>query len=51
MRHANAPEKENADLQPDVDAVVVGAGFTGLYMLLRLRQEGFSARGFEAAPD
>ena len=33
----------------DVDAVVVGAGFTGLYMLLRLRDCGFSARGFDAA--
>ena len=33
----------------DVDAVVVGAGFTGLYMLLRLRDCGFSARGFDVA--
>ena len=30
------------------DAVVVGAGFAGLYMLHRLRQAGFSARVFEA---
>jgi cation diffusion facilitator CzcD-associated flavoprotein CzcO len=27
-----------------LDAVVVGAGFSGLYMLHRLRQAGFSAR-------
>ena len=27
-----------------LDAVVVGAGFAGLYMLHRLRQLGFSAR-------
>jgi cyclohexanone monooxygenase len=31
-----------------VDAVVVGAGFAGLYMLHRLRGLGFSARVFEA---
>jgi cation diffusion facilitator CzcD-associated flavoprotein CzcO/acetyl esterase/lipase len=37
---------------PDaVDAVVVGAGFSGLYMLHRLRQMGLSARAFEAADD
>ncbi len=31
------------------DAVVVGAGFAGVYMLHRLREAGFSARVFEAA--
>jgi cyclohexanone monooxygenase len=31
-----------------LDAVIVGAGFAGLYMLHRLRQLGFSARVFEA---
>ncbi len=31
-----------------LDAVVVGAGFAGLYMLHRLRGLGFSARVFEA---
>ncbi|WP_223587950.1 flavin-containing monooxygenase [Neobacillus bataviensis] len=30
------------------DAVVVGAGFSGLYMLYRLREAGFSTRVFEA---
>ena len=30
------------------DAVVVGAGFAGMYMLHRLRELGFSARVFEA---
>jgi cation diffusion facilitator CzcD-associated flavoprotein CzcO len=36
----------------DVDAVVVGGGgFSGLYMLKRLRDLGMSARGFEAAPE
>src|SRR4051794_23936483 len=32
----------------DFDAVVVGAGFAGLYMLHRLRNAGFSVRVFEA---
>jgi cyclohexanone monooxygenase len=31
-----------------IDAVIVGAGFAGLYMLHRLRQMGLSARVFEA---
>ncbi len=30
-----------------VDAVVVGAGFAGMYMLYRLRQKGYSVRVFE----
>ena len=33
------------------DAVVVGAGFSGLYMLHRLRGLGFSARVFEQGGD
>src|SRR5579862_627584 len=33
------------------DVVVVGAGFSGLYMLHRLRQLGLSARAFEAGGD
>jgi len=32
----------------DVHAVIVGAGFAGLYMLHGLRQLGLSARVFEA---
>ncbi|PIC83051.1 cyclohexanone monooxygenase [Sporosarcina sp. P1] len=34
-----------------LDAVIVGAGFSGLYMLYRLREAGFSVRSYEAAPD
>jgi cyclohexanone monooxygenase len=34
-----------------VDAVVVGAGFAGLYMVHRLRAQGLSLRAFEAGPD
>ena len=35
----------------EYDAVVLGAGFSGLYMLHRLREAGFSARVYEAAED
>src|SRR5690242_12497778 len=34
-----------------IDAVVVGAGFAGLYALHKLRSQGLSVRVFEAAPD
>src|SRR5436190_5633384 len=34
-----------------VDAVVVGAGFAGLYALHKLRSQGLSVRVFEAAQD
>ncbi len=35
----------------DVDVVVVGAGFSGLYLLYRLREAGFSTRVFERGGD
>ena len=35
----------------DVDVVVVGAGFSGLYLLYRLRKAGFSTRVFERGGD
>ena len=35
----------------NLDAVVVGAGFSGLYMLYRLREAGFSTRVYEAGGD
>lgn len=37
--------------QTDFDAVVVGAGFAGLYMLHKLRSEGFKVRVFESGSD
>jgi cyclohexanone monooxygenase len=40
-----------AERRAEVDAVVIGAGFSGLYMLRRLRDLGLSARGFEAGSD
>jgi cation diffusion facilitator CzcD-associated flavoprotein CzcO/acetyl esterase/lipase len=35
----------------DVDVVVVGAGFSGLYLLIRLRKLGFTTRVLEEAGD
>jgi cyclohexanone monooxygenase len=42
---------ERVALDGDYDAVVVGAGFGGLYALHRLRKLGLSIIGFEAAPE
>src|SRR3954468_22119586 len=42
---------QEAPRGPEVDVVVVGAGFAGLYLLHRLRTAGFTARVFEAADD
>ncbi len=39
---------ESAQSDVHFDAVVVGAGFAGLYMLYRLRQQGLRVRVFEA---
>src|SRR5258708_6118721 len=44
---ATQPERP-AEVGAVFDAVVVGAGFAGMYMLHRLRGLGFSARVFEA---
>jgi cation diffusion facilitator CzcD-associated flavoprotein CzcO len=41
-------EKTSAYQSARLDAVVIGAGFSGLYMLYRLREAGFSTRVFEA---
>ncbi|MBQ0772962.1 MAG: hypothetical protein KBT59_14035, partial [Sphingomonadales bacterium] len=34
--------------EPQLDVIVVGAGFAGLYLLHKFRQMGLSARAFEA---
>jgi len=36
---------------PDVDAVIVGAGFSGMYMLIQLRELGLSGVVLEAGDD
>lgn len=42
---------EQAATEPvDVDVVIVGAGFNGLYQLKRLRDDGWSVRLVEAGP-
>ncbi|MBI1238787.1 MAG: NAD(P)-binding protein [Alphaproteobacteria bacterium] len=43
----NAPARPSSDTQP-IDAVIVGAGFAGMYMLHKLRGLGFSATVLEA---
>ncbi len=40
-----------ASAAEELDAVVVGAGFAGLYMLYRLRKQGLSVKVFEAGDD
>ena len=39
-----------ADADADVDVVIVGAGFAGIYMLIKARQLGLRARVIEAGP-
>jgi len=41
----------NAQHGEEFDAVIVGAGFAGMYMLHTLREHGFRARVFEVADD
>ena len=44
--------KEQVSALPDsVDAIVVGAGFAGLYAIYKLRELGLTHRGFEAGSD
>jgi cyclohexanone monooxygenase len=40
-----------AAITGEIDAVVVGAGFGGMYMLHKLRELGVSVQGFEAGSD
>jgi cyclohexanone monooxygenase len=42
---AAAPDKR--DDEPTLDAVVIGAGFAGMYMVHKLRELGFSVHGYE----
>ncbi|HXQ16203.1 MAG TPA: NAD(P)/FAD-dependent oxidoreductase [Caulobacteraceae bacterium] len=45
---ADGSKFERAPKSGEIDAVVVGAGFGGLYMLHKLRELGLSVQGFEA---
>ena len=42
------PNGTSTDTGLDFDAVVIGAGVSGLYQLYRLRELGLRVRGFEA---
>ena len=48
---AQTTDTDRTDSAADFDAVVVGAGFSGLRMLLELRRSGLSAVGIEAGTD
>jgi cyclohexanone monooxygenase len=48
MTADNTARTRSFEAETVLDAVVVGAGFAGIYMLHRLRGLGFSARVFEA---
>src|ERR1700738_2986350 len=52
MSEIQKPANNNGDKPVnDVDAVVVGAGFAGLYMLYRLRELGFTVEVLEAGTE
>jgi cyclohexanone monooxygenase len=41
----------NTDSHPHFDAVIIGAGFGGMYAIYKLRKIGLSVRAFEAGTD
>jgi len=43
--------RKGADTPEVLDALIIGAGFSGLYQLYRLRERGFRVRVLEAAAD
>jgi cyclohexanone monooxygenase len=45
------PASTRSTAPQEYDAVVVGAGFAGMYMLLKLRELGFTARVIEAGTE
>jgi cyclohexanone monooxygenase len=49
LRDRQGPESTGAASPAEYDALVIGAGFAGLYMLYRLRGLGLSVRVLEAA--
>lgn len=48
MTHPNKSAKENTE---HIDAVVIGAGFAGLYAVYKLRELGLTLRAFEKGTD
>lgn len=53
-KYGGGDQSSSAETDPvvlDIDALVVGAGFGGVYLLHRLRKEGYSCKIFEAGTD
>lgn len=48
---AAAESVTGSDIAEELDVLIVGAGFSGLYQLDRLREMGFSVKIYEAAPE
>jgi cation diffusion facilitator CzcD-associated flavoprotein CzcO len=48
MSRISLPDGQASGSPAVIDAVVIGAGFAGLYMVYRLREAGFSVLGVEA---
>ena len=46
-----SPHPDRTPDEPELDAVVVGAGFGGLHMLRRFQEAGLQARLFEAGDE
>lgn len=51
MNSNDSTIQTDSTAQTDVDAVIVGAGFSGLYLLYRLRELGLDVRVYEKADD
>lgn len=51
MSTSSVDETTTAPSAREVDAVVIGAGFGGLYMVHRLREMGLTVQAYESAPD
>lgn len=51
MSSVQSSQTQKNDDAEVFDALIVGAGFNGIYQLHRLRQEGFKVRLFEAGAD
>lgn len=45
---AKTRQSKGDDVDLDLDAVVVGGGFAGVYLLYKLRKEGFNVKLLEA---
>jgi cation diffusion facilitator CzcD-associated flavoprotein CzcO len=51
QQNEGAPSVSAADSDIDFDAIVVGVGFSGLYLVYRLRELGFTVQAIEAGDD